>query len=586
MIRPLYNTACKAWWLALCMAVTSCLTTVQAQQAQSAFGHYILFELNTITSNARINEPVYTLISDTAVYRIFDKLQAGPQEGVVKNIPKSPLLLGVKLHPSLTKYNGNIVHAISKTYTSYQIADTSDAILIAMGITPANKAQFQYHVVMNDSVELVPWSPVTTMEQLYGAKQPYALLGSFKAPGNVIMVEVVDKRDYSIHDGVLFDWHKDVKPVLEQITVGMQRDYFNLAYLARNRQYATRFDPQTGVPLNFTFPQDSVGQLLIQLEKRPTVAYAGYLLRERAGEKDTLTLDMVSAMGQLVLNKSLYNRPGHYELRVEPQARIPVWNEANMLSIPFEVLPSQVATGVMMRQVWPWMAGVLALVALLFAAYRQYSRRLVRKESQQRSKVQLALKSIRSQLNPHFMFNALGSIQNLMNKHQLLEANHYLAKFAGLTRQVLNTSERELISLEDELKIAADYLEMEQLRFGFQYRLQVAANINQANIEVPSMLLQPFIENAVKHGMVNQREKGLIIVEVQQQDHNLVFTIQDNGPGFNDEAATNKPGSFGLKLSRERIELINQMYKQQPASLQMASKPGNTTIILTLTNWT
>ncbi|WP_315814796.1 sensor histidine kinase [Paraflavitalea speifideaquila] len=243
----------------------------------------------------------------------------------------------------------------------------------------------------------------------------------------------------------------------------------------------------------------------------------------------------MSEMGQVVLDKNKYHQPGRYELRVEPQARIPVWKEASMITIPFEVLPSPVRKPLTLKQVWPWIAGALVLIALVFAAYRQYTRRLVRQAAQQRSKVQLTLRSIRSQLNPHFMFNALGSIQNLMNKHQLLEANHYLAKFAALTRQVLNTSERELISLEDELKIASDYLEMEQLRFAFQYRLQVAPNINQANSEIPSMLLQPFIENAVKHGMASLREKGFITVEVQQQEHNLVFTIHDNGPGFNNE---------------------------------------------------
>ncbi|WP_315814797.1 hypothetical protein [Paraflavitalea speifideaquila] len=279
-----HHNSYKQWIASFCLAMAGSLSA-GAQDKGTSFGNHFLFELFTITTRAQVKEPVYTLISDTALYSIFDKLQAGPKEGVVNNTPKSPLLLGIKLNPQLTRYNANIVHSISKTYTSYRIADSSAAILIAMGITATNKAQYQYHVVMNDSVELVPWSPVTKLEQHYGARQPYAALGTFQSPGNMIMVEVANRKDYSIRDGVIFDWRTNLKPVLEHITIDMRRDYFNLAYLARNRQYATRFDAQTGVPLDFTFPQDSIERLIIQFEKRPTVAYAAYLLRDRAGKK-------------------------------------------------------------------------------------------------------------------------------------------------------------------------------------------------------------------------------------------------------------------------------------------------------------
>jgi two-component system LytT family sensor kinase len=454
-----------------------------------------------------------------------------------------------------------------------------------MGITTANRELYRYHVVENDSVELVPWSPVTKLDQQYGARQAYGFLGRFKAPGKTILVEVVNVKDYSIRDGVLFDWRTDLKPMLAQITLGLSRDYFNLAYLERNRHYATRFDPQTGAPLDFAFPVDSVQQMILQFERRETVAYAVYLLRDKEREKDTLSVGLVSQAGQFELDRALYAQPGHYEIRVEPQARVPVWDEAHMIKIPFDVLPPLAGKAVTFRQLVPWMISALVLVALTFAGYRQYSRRKLRKAALQRSMVQLQLKSIRSQLNPHFMFNALGSIQNLMNKNNLLQANLYLAKFAGLTRKVLNTSEQELISLEDELKIVDDYLQMEQLRFGFQYQLQVGENIDQGNTEIPSMLLQPFIENAVKHGIAALKDQGMIIVAVQQKDDDLIFSLQDNGTGFKVKPGESKPSAFGLKLSQERVDLINQVYKEQPVVLQIVSEPGNTTVTLTLTNW-
>jgi len=578
------NVGWLRWILLFWQGMLYC-TCATAQSRPEAFGNNILFELSTITSRARINEPVYTLIPDTAVYRIFDKLQEGAEEGVVKNSARSPLLLGVKLDAVLTRYSGNNVYAFTKEYPSYRITNNSQAILIAMGITAGNRDQYRYHVVENDSVELIPWGPIPRLEQQYGAHQPYGFLGSFRAPGKMILVEVVNVRDYAMRDGVVFDWRTDFKPVLEQITLGMAHDYFNLAYLERNRQYATRFDKQTGVPLDLAFPVDSVQQFVLQFERRQTVAYAVYLLTTIGGKKDTASLGLLNQAGQFALDRALYAQPGHYEIRVEPQARVPVWDETQMIKIPFDVLPASGVRSVTPGQLLPWLMSGLVLVALIFAGYRQYSRRKIRRAVQQRKMVQLQLKSIRSQLDPHFMFNALSSIQNLMNKNDLLQANLYLSKFAGLTRKVLNTSERELISLEDELKIVEDYLQMEQLRFGFQYQLQVENNIDQANTEIPSMLLQPFIENAVKHGIAVLKEQGMIFVLVQQKGRDLVFVVQDNGTGFKVDPLTRKETSLGLKLSQERVDLINQVYKGQPADLQILSEPGNTTVTLTLTNW-
>jgi hypothetical protein len=100
-------------WMLLFFSGMMCCVRASAQYVHPAFGNNILFDLFTVTSRARINEPVYTLISDTAVYRIFDKLQEGHLQGVVNNRAKSPLLLGVKLGPALTRYSGNNVFAVT-----------------------------------------------------------------------------------------------------------------------------------------------------------------------------------------------------------------------------------------------------------------------------------------------------------------------------------------------------------------------------------------------------------------------------------------------------------------------------------------
>ena len=209
--------------------------------------------------------------------------------------------------------------------------------------------------------------------------------------------------------------------------------------------------------------------------------------------------------------------------------------------------------------------------------------RKLKQSIQEKESVNLKLRSIRSQLNPHFMFNALTSIQGLMNKNDIPAANHYLALFANLTRKVLNTTDQDLISLEDELKIQEDYLQMEQLRFGFQYQITVGEEINIANTEIPAMLLQPFVENAVKHGVALLQQNGSIHMQINKQVNNLSLSVTDNGKGF-DKEVTQQKDSLGLKLSEEHIALLNQVNPDQPVVLNIDSKQTGTTITITFIN--
>jgi len=226
----------------------------------------------------------------------------------------------------------------------------------------------------------------------------------------------------------------------------------------------------------------------------------------------------------------------------------------------------------------------MVVVAFLNWTVRRNYKLGIEKAIQYEENVSLKLRSIRSQLNPHFMFNALTSIQNLMNKNDIPAANHYLSLFADLTRKVLNTSDQELISLADELQIQEDYLQMEQLRFGFKYEIKVDEAINLANTEIPAMLLQPFAENAVKHGVAPLQQGGTIQVQVDKQGNDLVLSITDNGKGFDKNTIQNNTNSLGLKLSEERIMLLNELHKEQLVILSIDSRQTGTRITLLLKN--
>ena len=179
------------------------------------------------------------------------------------------------------------------------------------------------------------------------------------------------------------------------------------------------------------------------------------------------------------------------------------------------------------------------------------------------------------------MFNALGSIQNLMNKQAADEANRYLNRFAVLTRAALDNSEKDMISLEDEWRIVDNYLQMEQLRFGFSYSLYLDPALHPADIEVPPMLLQPLIENTVKHGVAGKKDRH-ITVKAKQAGHDLQLVVEDNGEGF--DITKNNTG-FGLKLSRERIELLNELYPGKPFQLNIQSTGTGTIITITVNKW-
>jgi len=227
---------------------------------------------------------------------------------------------------------------------------------------------------------------------------------------------------------------------------------------------------------------------------------------------------------------------------------------------------------------------VLAAIAIYNWVYSRTQKRKLASSLQAQETLNLKLRSIRSQLNPHFMFNALTSIQNLMNKNDIPAANHYLSMFADLTRKVLNTSDQELISMEDELKILEDYLQMEQLRFGFKYEITVDEAINIANTEIPAMLLQPFVENAIKHGVAVLSDKGLVTIAIKKQANNIVLSVSDNGKGFDLEQMGKNKASLGLKLSEERIALLNQVNKRQPVTFDINTQQNGTRITITLVN--
>lgn len=169
------------------------------------------------------------------------------------------------------------------------------------------------------------------------------------------------------------------------------------------------------------------------------------------------------------------------------------------------------------------------------------------------------LKALRAQMNPHFIFNALNSIADYINKNDAKSADYYLGKFAKLMRGILENSEEKEISLSEELKMLEFYMDLESLRFKnkFSYEVKIADDINPENTLIPPMILQPFVENSILHGLSKKENDGKITIHIDKTEDLLKCTIEDNGIGRKNPDE-NLGKSYGVKLTRERIALFDK----------------------------
>jgi len=206
----------------------------------------------------------------------------------------------------------------------------------------------------------------------------------------------------------------------------------------------------------------------------------------------------------------------------------------------------------------------LAIIIAIFI-YKSIQSKKQSKEFILKQKIsETEMQVLRAQMNPHFIFNCLSSINSFILKNETEAASDYLTKFSRLIRMVLNNSQRQEISLEDELEMLKLYLYMERLRFknNFTYHIHISENIEPDSIFIPPLLLQPFAENAIWHGLMHKQENGLLKIEIEKEDNMLVCVISDNGIGREAAIALHsksaiKEKSMGMHITKERLSHLN-----------------------------
>lgn len=182
----------------------------------------------------------------------------------------------------------------------------------------------------------------------------------------------------------------------------------------------------------------------------------------------------------------------------------------------------------------------------------------------------IALQSLRREMNPHFIFNSLNSVNHFIATNNELEANQYLTKFSKLMRGVMENSTEDFIPFQQELDLLQNYLALEKTRFAdkFDYEIEVDESLNTQSLKVPGMLVQPFLENAIWHGLRYRTTKGFLKLHFEKENQYLKITIEDNGIGIEEskkqktEHQKARKGR-GMKNTLERIALLNDLYHQE-----------------------
>lgn len=189
-----------------------------------------------------------------------------------------------------------------------------------------------------------------------------------------------------------------------------------------------------------------------------------------------------------------------------------------------------------------------------------------RKNDYQLSLANWELKTLRNQMKPHFIFNALSSINNFISKNESDTASNYLVSFSKLIRKTLNNSALDLIPLCEEIEAVKALIEIESINIdsGLTYEIIVDETLDENEILVPSLILQPFIENSIWHGIVPKREAGEIKIYISKEGKQIICEIADNGIGREksvSNASRHKSQSLGLKITKERLEILSKQHK-------------------------
>ncbi|MEM6397864.1 MAG: histidine kinase [Bacteroidota bacterium] len=244
---------------------------------------------------------------------------------------------------------------------------------------------------------------------------------------------------------------------------------------------------------------------------------------------------------------------GNYQFEIQSRNPDGVWSQSLTIPISIAIPWHESAIG--------RTAIVLLGISLIYFLFKRIDERRKQEFALKQQIQQLERSALQAQMNPHFVFNSLNSIQKFVLRQETKDAVDYLARFAQLVRSTLTASARSVHSLADEISMLENYLNLEKLRFkdGFEYTLEMEDWISPGKVFIPPMLVQPFIENSIKHGLRDQKKGGKIQVKFSGEPSQLQVKVIDNGRGFDPKKSKKYDArERGMDITNRRLELLQK----------------------------
>jgi len=233
-------------------------------------------------------------------------------------------------------------------------------------------------------------------------------------------------------------------------------------------------------------------------------------------------------------------------------------------------------------------AGILIFSAIFGIVLYKRRKDILQKKKEAEFNAQVAdteMKALRAQMNPHFIYNSLNSINDYIDRHDTAKATTYTTKFAKLMRMILENSEKKEVPLADDLKALELYMQLENMRLRqkFVYEIIVDDDIDAENTLIPPLILQPFVENSIWHGLSKKEGEGKILIHIKKEGDMINCIVLDNGIGRQEAAKTEKNTNvlykkpLGMKITKERIDILNRL-KKSKAAINLLDLEGGTRI--------
>ncbi|TKC09653.1 hypothetical protein FA047_06105 [Pedobacter frigoris] len=526
------------------------------------------------------NHTKFSLQNNLMISAFFSNKLAVNYEHVLEKIPQ----LKAYSHRKLKAYVRGL-DSYAGAFT-VPIFDSTGIIVTVNGINAQNANKYQFRVLENNKKVVLPWTTPKLFADAYimtkiadstKVDDVTAYLGQFKGDyGKALTFEVrkIDNPD-SIAISLSAYWAKWRPRVVGVFTFSQLPEFLSIF---KEQWKDPRLNPErVDWSKNTTF-------LKLKKDFRSNENNLIFYLDDIIKSKNIIEYNLVKGTDStgwtandfdfnLVWLKNL--SPGKYELLIRYSVQ-----RIHVCKYTFTIHPAWYQT--LWAKIGLCVLGLLAIGFIILLRRSGQQAEKLKAQDTLKQVVQTELKSIRSQFNPHFVFNALSSIQGLITKNDSENASRYLIEFSNLMRESLKATNNEFVSISSEVKILENYLNLEKLRFGFNYQIEIGIQIDTNAIEIPSLFLQPLVENAVKHGISSLQEHGMLSVSFDKIDNDMSIQVRDNGQGFDQN---NKSGGFGLQLTKERIKLLNQTLNGQHIEFSINRIQNETQVTIYFKNW-